>query len=146
LFNATIKNSDLFQLWHERYGHLNAKDLSILVKKNMVRNIDIQRLYDQIDCVICSKGKITTSPFEKSFSRSSEVLQLIHSDICGPMRTTSLGGHRYFALFIDDHSRKIFVYFLKEKSEVFSCFKKFKNLVENQHEKKIKTIRTDNPY
>lgn len=68
------------------------------------------------------------------------MLDLIHTDVCGP----SIGGSRYFVTFIDDHSRRIFVYFMKNKSEVFEKFKLFKAMVENQHERKIKAIRSDN--
>ena len=59
------------------------------------------------------------------------------------MRTTSHGGNRYFILFIDDYSRMTWVYFMKEKSEVFFIFKKFKKFVEKQSGYCIKTLRSD---
>ena len=59
------------------------------------------------------------------------------------MNTPSLGSQRYFLIFIDDFSRMTWVYFLKEKSEAFSTFKKFKALVEKQKGCSIKTIRSD---
>jgi transposase InsO family protein len=68
----------------------------------------------------------------------------MHSDVCGPMKTTSLSGYVYYVSFIDDFSRKTWIYFLKTKSEVFSKFKEFKALVENLSEKKIKILRSDN--
>lgn len=71
------------------------------------------------------------------------VLNLIHSDLYGPMETTSIGGARDFLIF-DDYSREIFVYFLKKKSDVFETFKTFKQLVESQTGQKIKILRTDN--
>ncbi|XP_046868715.1 uncharacterized protein LOC124461204 [Drosophila willistoni] len=77
-------------------------------------------------------------------SRSSELLQLVHSDVCGPFGKKSLGGSRYFLTFIDDKSRRIFVYFLKGKDEVFGKFLEFKSLVERQKGKKLKCIRSDN--
>ena len=49
-------------------------------------------------------------------------LEIVHSDICGPMQTSSIGGCNYFLTFIDDYSRKTWVYFLKNKSDAFSCF------------------------
>ena len=71
-------------------------------------------------------------------------MELIHSDVCGPMSSTSLSGFEYYITFIDDFSRKTWIYFLKAKSEVFEKFKEFKALIENLSDKKIKTLRSDN--
>jgi len=71
-------------------------------------------------------------------------LDLVHSDLCGPMSVSSVGGAKYFLTFIDDHSRKIYIYFLKNKSEVLEKFKSFKVFVEKQSGRKIKVLRTDN--
>ncbi|KAK4406351.1 Retrovirus-related Pol polyprotein from transposon TNT 1-94 [Sesamum angolense] len=75
--------------------------------------------------------------------RAKAVLELIHTDVCGPMRTPSHEQNRYFILFIDDYSRMTWVYFMREKSEVFKVFKKFKNLVEKQSGRSIKVLRSD---
>ena len=72
------------------------------------------------------------------------VLDLIHSDICRPMSTRALSDTEYFVTFIDDHSRKTWIYFLKTKDEFFSRFKEFKALVENLTGKRIKVLRSDN--
>jgi len=90
-------------------------------------------------------GKNTRKPFTSSDTRSKEILDLIHSDVCGPMSNKSLGGHQYYVTFIDDHSRKTWLdYLLKTKDEVFEKFKEFRSEVENLIEKKIKTLRSDN--
>ena len=60
------------------------------------------------------------------------------------MQTTSLSGYSYYASFIDDYSKKTWIYFLKKKDEVFERFKEFKALIENLSEKKIKILRSDN--
>ena len=60
------------------------------------------------------------------------------------MPSISLSGYEYYATFIDDYSRKTWIYFLKNKSEVFGKFKEFKSLIENHSEKRIKTRRSDN--
>lgn len=65
-------------------------------------------------------------------TRASTPLELVHSDLCGPVHTNSLGGDRFFLTFIDDYSRKIWIYFLKHKSEVFGVFKNFKHLLKNK--------------
>ena len=67
----------------------------------------------------------------------------MHSDVCGPINPVTLGGSRYFLTFTDDHSGKTWVYMLKEKKEVLSKFKEFKDLVERQSCCKIKCLRTD---
>ena len=67
----------------------------------------------------------------------------MHFDICGPMQTSSIGGCNYFLTFIDDYSRKTWVYFLKHKYDVFGCFQKFKAFVENQSGNHIKILRTN---
>lgn len=72
------------------------------------------------------------------------MLELIHSDVCGPMRVNSHGGSRYFLTFIDDYSKWCELYTIKSKSEVFQKFKEFKNYVERRTGKKLKTIRSDN--
>ena len=96
-------------------------------------------------CEICLKGKQAAIPIPKrSESRKLEILELIHSDVCGPIKQASVGRTRYFATFIDDTSRLVHVYILKTKDEVKNAFLKFKALVERQTGKKIKTLRTDN--
>ncbi|CAL9028826.1 unnamed protein product [Prunus brigantina] len=75
--------------------------------------------------------------------RAQSILEMVHSDLCGPINPISNGNKKYFISFTDDFSRKTWVYFLQEKSEAFEAFKSFKALVENESEKKIKTLRTD---
>ena len=71
-------------------------------------------------------------------------LDYVHSNIWGPVKVASKGGAQYFMSFIDDYSRKVWVYFLKNKSDAFATFKKWKAEAENQTERKLKCIRTDN--
>ena len=71
-------------------------------------------------------------------------MAVIQSDVCRPMSQTSLSEYVYYVSFIDDFSRKTWIYFLKAKSEVFNKFKEFKEFVENLSEKKINILRSDN--
>ena len=91
-------------------------------------------------------GNYTKTAFVSSDSRSVGVLDLIHSDLCGPMSVVSLRGFEYYGAFIDDHSRKTWIYFLKSKKseDVLQRFQEFKALVENQTERKIRALRSDN--
>ena len=95
-------------------------------------------------CKGFSQGKNTKNPFPSSNSKAKAILDIVHSDVCGPMSTTSLSRYVYYVSFLDDYSRKTWIYFLKGKDEVFERFKEFKALVENLSEKKIKTLRSDN--
>ena len=91
-------------------------------------------------CKGCVRGKNIKNPFSKSETKTKGTLELIRSDVCGPMSSTSLSGFEYYITFID-YSRKTWIYFLKAKSEVFEKFKEFKALIENLSDKKIKTLR-----
>ena len=79
-----------------------------------------------------------------SVTKTSDVLQLVHSDLSSMLPVTSLGGCSYYMTFIDEFSRKTWIYFLKKKDEAFMWFRTFKALVENLTGKKIKILRTDN--
>ena len=94
-------------------------------------------------CGPCQHGKQTrTNHKTKEFS-TSKPLEIIHADLCGPTRTPTLQGERYFALFVDDYTRMMWVYFIKYKSKEFERFKNLKALVENENDSKIKCFRTN---
>lgn len=128
--NALIaKEKNDSELWHLRYGHLNARSLKILNQKEMV--VGLPKIYELNFCEGCVYGKHSRASFPvRKAWRASKCPELVHADLCGPMKTESLGGSRYFLLFTDDYSRMRWVYFLKFKSEAFENFKKFKALVE----------------
>ena len=77
-------------------------------------------------CKGCAQGKNTKNLYPKSDNKAKGILDIIHSDICRPMQTTSLSGYVYYASFIDDYYRKTWIYFLKKKDELFERFKEFK--------------------
>ena len=93
-------------------------------------------------CKICAQAKITKKPFPK-VERNTQILDLVHSDICEFNGILTRGGKRYFITFIDDCSRYIYVYLLRSKDETFDAFKCYKSEVENQKERKIKILRSD---
>lgn len=76
--------------------------------------------------------------------RSKRRLEIVHSDVCGPMSTESIGGNKYFVTFIDDYSRCCAVYILKNKSEVANKFKEYEARVFNDCGKRVGTLRSDN--
>ncbi|KRX14696.1 Retrovirus-related Pol polyprotein from transposon TNT 1-94 [Trichinella nelsoni] len=130
--------------WHRRLGHLNERSLLELTWHEKVFGMKVGKEKLPV-CEICIKGKQTQSPFPKSQTkRRCRPLELIHTDICGPMRQNSIGGSKYFVTFIDDHSRWCETYFLKNRNEVLDAFMDFKSHAENQTGNKIKTLRSDN--
>lgn len=138
----TGKNDSEHQLWHRRLGHLNNASMNLL-KNGMANGISFSSTKIN-ECVVCALGKQNRQPFKNSDSRADQKLQLVHTDICGAMPRESWSGARYVLTFIDDCTRKIFIYFLKAKSEVYEKFKEFQIMVENQTECRIKTLRSDN--
>ena len=86
----------------------------------------------------------TKKTFPSSESKAKRILEIIHSNVCSPMSSSSLSGYVYYVSFMDEFSRKTWIYFMNNKDEVFSKFKEFKALIENHREKKIKIFRSDN--
>lgn len=132
---SSAKENNETILWHRRLAHTNFKTLNSLL------NLKVQ---PDTKCVICVKGKQARTSFNDIGTRATKLLEIVHSDVCGPFPTRSLGGANYFVSFIDDLSRKVFIFALKSKGEVFSKFIEFKNRAENETDLKIKILRSDN--
>ena len=79
----------------------------------------------------CDLGKNVKNKFPSNHTRSKRILDLVHLDLCGTMSNPSLSGYLYYVLFIDDFSRKAWIYFMNAKSETICKFQEFKALVEN---------------
>ncbi|PRQ17740.1 putative RNA-directed DNA polymerase [Rosa chinensis] len=136
-------SEDNTHLWHCRYGHLSFKGLKTLQYRNMVKGLPDFKMPSKL-CKDCMVGKQHRESIpKKSMWRASHRLQLIHSDICGPIKPLSNNRKRYLISFIDDYSRKTWVYFLNEKSQAFTTFKSFKCLVEKETGDYIQCLRTD---
>ena len=109
----------------------------------MVRGLPLIEKPDSL-CEGCILGKQHRENFpSRKIIRAKAPLEIIHSDLCGPMQTPSLARSHYMLTFINDFTRKTWVYFLKNKSEVFENFCNLKALVENQSGLHIKVLRTD---
>ncbi|MBE2321325.1 DDE-type integrase/transposase/recombinase, partial [Solirubrobacter sp. CPCC 204708] len=129
-------------LWHNRLGHMSEKGMKVLLSKGKLPGLKSVE-FDL--CESCIFGKQKKVSFLKSGRvPKSQKLELVHTDLWGPSPITSLGGSRYYVTFIDDSSRKVWVYFLKNKSDVFDTFKKWKALVETETGLKLKCLRSDN--
>lgn len=138
----TLENDSSTDLWHRRLGHMSEKGLQVLSKKELLAGIKGTPLKT---CVHCFHGKQNRISFRRNIaSRKSHVLDLIHSDVCGPLKVRTLGGALYFVTFIDDHSRKVWAYTLKTKDQVLDVFKHFQAKVERETGRQLKCVRSDN--
>ncbi|KAE8708956.1 hypothetical protein F3Y22_tig00110332pilonHSYRG00622 [Hibiscus syriacus] len=132
---------DTTQLWHMQLGHAGEKSLQILVKKELLKGAKACKLNF---CEHCVLGKQKRVKFGTTIHNTKCIVDYIHSDVWGHSNTSSLGGNHYFVTFVDDFSRRVWVYSMKSKDEVLRIFLKWKNMIENQTGRKIKCLRTDN--
>lgn len=137
------KEDEKLKLWHRRYGHINYSNLEKLIKNDMVDGIDKLKLNKVEFCESCVNGKMTKLQFGTR-KKSKDILEIVHSDVCGPINPISHDGDKYFVTFIDDFSNFICVYMLKNKSDVFGCFKKYIQMVQSKFNKRVSTLRCDN--
>jgi hypothetical protein len=131
-------NRHLCELWHQRMAHLHHVALGGL--RQVVSRVPHISIENQDVCRGCALGKFSKASSPSSDTRSARILDLVHTDVCGPMTRRSLSGCEYYLTFINDYSRNTWIYFLKAKSEVFTRFQEFRALVENQSGKRIKVL------
>ncbi|BBN70319.1 multidrug resistance-associated protein 9 [Prunus dulcis] len=135
--------SHCLQTWHKRLGHLNKRSIKLLESQGMVHGLPHLEQASVV-CEGCMLGKQHRDSFPlESTWRASYPLELVHTDICGPMKTDSISGNKYFLLFTDDCTRMSWVYFIRNKSSALECFRKFKAMTELQSGYKIKGLRSD---
>lgn len=124
--------------WHRKLAHRNLNDI------RKIEDIHIVNCKCSNVCESCIKGKMTRKSFpKKAENKTMDILDIVVSDVCGPLQTESVGGSKYFVTFIDVHSRYCEIFFIKQKSEVFGKLKEFVERVSNQFKKKPKVIRSD---
>jgi hypothetical protein len=133
--NMTISSST----WHARLGHIGKDRMARLAREGLLGPL---AKVDLPICEPCLAGKACRKPFGKAV-RATQPLELIHSDICGPMNVKARHGASYFLTFIDDYTRYGYVQLIAHRYEALDCFKRFVAEVENQHEKSLKALRTD---
>lgn len=130
-------------VWHRRMGHLGEDNVRKLAK--MVEGMKIKVRTTVGVCEACLEGKQHRQPSHKPATRAKEPLELVHSDLCGPIEPTTYGGASYYVLFTDDFTRMTHIYPLRKKSsgDVLERFKEYRPEVEKQTGKEIKRLRTD---
>jgi hypothetical protein len=132
-----VNNDSTTYLWHCRLGHIGVKHMKKLHTDGLLESLD----YESFEtCKPCLMGKMTKTPFSRTLERATDLLEIIHTDVCSSMSVEACGGYRYVLTFTDDLSRYGYVYLMKHKSETFKKFKEFQSEVENHRNKKIKFL------
>jgi len=114
-------------------GHISKERMERLVKNEILPSLDFTDLNVCVDCI---KGK-QTKHIKKGATRSTQLLEIIHTDICGPFDASSFNKERYFITFINDFSRYGYVYLLHEKSQAENALEVYINEVERQLDRKV---------
>jgi len=133
-------SSNPTKLWHLRLGHINLNRIDRLVKDGILPSLVVEPMPV---CESCLEGKMTKRPFSSKGNRAKDLLELVHTDVCGPINVRARGGYEYFITFTDDYSRYGYIYLMHRKSEAFEKFKEFRAEAEKQLGKSIKTLRSD---
>lgn len=130
--------------WHRRMGHRDMDVVSVINKNDMVSGFELQDCGERIICECCLKGKLARRPFPQITERKSlQPLDLIHTDLCGPMDNPTPSGNKYIMTMIDDCTRYCVVYLLRSKSEAANKIKEYVRWVENLFNRKPRAIRSD---
>uniref|UniRef100_A0AAG5D8R7 Endonuclease n=1 Tax=Anopheles atroparvus TaxID=41427 RepID=A0AAG5D8R7_ANOAO len=144
LATSSHHNKACEHVWHRRFGHRDDRATDRLVKENLATGCKVNKCGVNVNCEPCLKSKSVRTSFPKeSLSSTSAVMDLVHTDVCGPVETPSVSGYRYFMTMIDDHSRYCVMYLLKQKSEVANKIEEYVRMTQNMFGHKPKVIRSD---
>ncbi|GJR22549.1 retrovirus-related pol polyprotein from transposon TNT 1-94 [Tanacetum coccineum] len=131
-------------LWHRRLSHLNFDYITLLSKKDVVTGLPkLKYVKDQL-CSSCEMSKAKRSSFKtKAVPSSKGRLNLLHMDLCGPMRVASINGKKYILVIVDDYSRYTWTLFLRSKDETPEVLKDFLTMIQRNLQAQVITVRTD---
>lgn len=129
--------------WHARFGHINFTALRKMGREELVRGLPLLSQVEQV-CEACLAGKHRRSPFpHRALRRSTEVLELVHGDLCGPITPATPSGNHYFLLLVDDYSRYMWVALLPTKDAAPTAIQQIQAAAERKSGKKLRALRTD---
>ena len=131
---VVVSSTPSLALWHARLGHASSSRVQQLASRGLLGSVSIENF----DYVSCQLGKQPAFPFNTSESISTNIFDLIHSDVWGPSSISSIRGSRYFVVFIDDYSRYSWIFNMKHHSELLQVYFNFAKMVETQFSKRIK--------
>jgi hypothetical protein len=128
------------KLWNYRLGHILRGRIERLIKDDIHHPLDFS---NSDYCINCIKEKYAKQVKKGEAKRSAGILEIIHRNISVLFSIKFVDGFDSFITFTDDFSRYDYIYLIKERSEVLDKFKIFKAEIENQHDIKIKVVRSD---
>lgn len=129
------------QTWHEILGHCNYEDVQNL--QNVVDGMEIKgKINKNMQCEACIQGKFTQTRNREPDEKARAALELVHTDLAGPITPNSKEGFKFVLSFVDDYSGATFVYNLKHKSDTTQATERF--IADVASYGKIKCIRSDN--
>ncbi|KAK3009463.1 hypothetical protein RJ639_013409 [Escallonia herrerae] len=135
---AAVYESESYELWHRRMGHPSSQPLihlpTVLVVSSSLKTI----------CDVCCRAKHNRTVFPDSTSRAMDIFGLVHCDIWGPYRVSTISGAKYFLIIVDDYSRAVWVYLMHDKGQTGTLLRNFCNMVHTQFGKLVKIIQSDN--
>ena len=140
-----VAKMDDCTLWHNRLAHLGSTSFLKMERKHLVEGLpELKEEQMDLDCKSCAVIKATDTSQSLYPRFHSQPIQLIYSDVYGPQRCKSKKKNVYFATFVDDHSRYVFVRFLASRSEVFKNLCGVVERLENNHSPlRVQVLRTD---
>nr|GEW49984.1 hypothetical protein [Tanacetum cinerariifolium] len=131
-------------LWHRRLSHLNFDTINLLLKNDIVIGLPKLKFVKDHLCSSCELGKAKRKSFQtKTIASSKRRLQLLHMDLCGPMRVESINGKKYVLVIVDDYSRYTWTHFLRSKDETPEVLIDFLRLVQRGLHAQVRIVRTD---
>ena len=117
-----VDNDSATYLWHCHLCHIGVKRMKKLHSDGILESLH----YESFDaCEPCLMGKMTKTQLSGTMERAIDLLEIIHTDVCGPMSVEARGGYRYFLTFTDDLSRYGYIYLMKHKSKTLKSSKNF---------------------
>ena len=138
------------EVWHRRLGHRNFSPAAQATLQNAVSGLEVKRgdpmaievMLNGV-CTTCTGGRQHKEPMTGMRVKTVNLLENIHSNVCGPMETPTLAGERYFVTFIDEASGHLAVSLIRSKAEVLENFMLYRQRAEKDTGREIKTLRTD---
>ncbi|GJS20856.1 retrovirus-related pol polyprotein from transposon TNT 1-94 [Tanacetum coccineum] len=131
-------------LWHRHLSHINFDTINLLSKYDIVTDLPKLKSVKDHLCSSCELGKAKRKSFHTNTTLSSKRwLQLLHMDLCGPMRVESINGKKYVLVIVDDYSRYTWTHFLRSKDETPEVLIDFLKLVQRGLHAQVRTVQTD---
>ncbi|CAL5421876.1 unnamed protein product [Camellia sinensis] len=136
---SCVFNIQTLELWHAQMGHVNFQYLCQLFPSFNKTYKD-----SKFHCVVCELSNHTRTSYIPHMTHAPSAFNLIHFDIWSPSLVTTFSGHKYYVTFIDDHTKYTWVYLIRPKSDIFSIFVQFLQIVKTQFHAIVRIIHFDN--